>query len=69
MTASMGSNAGADVDASLGTINVDKMASMGSNACANVDGSCGILIANLARALQYFDEMPDSADSGGNADE
>ena len=66
----MGSNAGADVDASLGIINVDtKMASMGSSACANVDGSCGILIANLARALQYFDEMPDSADSGGNAEE
>jgi hypothetical protein len=100
--ASVGLNACADVDASLGIINVDtKMASMGSSAGANVDASLEIVSGVddksslrrgwdglampakdetgrvchspispiLARALQYFDEMPDSKDSGGNAEE
>jgi hypothetical protein len=61
-----------------------EMASVGSNACANVRGWDGLAMPAkdetgrvchspispiLARALQYFDEMPDSKDSGGNAEE
>ena len=78
MMASMGSDACADVDASLVIVNgADDESSLrrGWDGLARpaLDETGRVrhspISPMLARALQYFDEMPDSADSGGNAEE